>query len=858
MTFKNTLICAFLFLYYGTSALAKQPLKAAINDDSLSYRQAATLINVLAHTDLAIRFDYAKKYAYGKATLHLKPYFYATDSLILDAKGMDIARVALISKKDTLALAYNYNKQQLRIQLDKTYQAGQKYLVFIEYTAKPDELPSKGNQAITNDKGLYFINPDGKDLNKPTQIWTQGQIQATSCWLPTIDQPNQKMTTQISMTVANKYVTLSNGKLIKQRKLKDSLRTDTWRMDLPHAPYLVMMAVGDFKIYRDKSKLQAKKRRSIPVDYYLEPTYAPFAKQIFGNTPEMILFFGNKLGVPFPWNKYAQIVVRDYVSGAMENTTATLHGEFVQQTAREMVDGYNESIIAHELMHHWFGDYTTSRSWGQLSLNESFAAFAEIMWDEYKYGSAKAAITKEKKLRNYLVSMAGNAGNSPALIRSYFQNPSEMFDRISYDKGACILYMLRDQLGEKAFYQGLKLFLTQHAFKPVQADQLRLAFEEITGQDLSAFFDQWFFTGGHPILLVTTAYDHGQTIVTIKQMQDKKVQRFALPIVIDTYIAGRKTRHYFTMQKTSQQSFVLPFSEKPDLIVFDPEKILVSDVIHHKTAAEYIHQFDQSKQYIHRLEALEYAFSHLKTEEKASKVIQDALKDPDFQMRLFALQKIDAKNSFLLLPACEFIIEKIAETDANTLVRAAALSVLSFNETNKNRYEPLFRAGLKADSYAIVAASLIALASQDSTACLTKAQQLQAQASGKLLQVIATLYADYPNQERISYLETILKGGDRNKIYFTLSPYLSFMARINHTDSIKRGIDLVQTLCAQKKNEGMNQDIAEIFRRIETGKQALAEAASDRPLDKSMYLDQVLLWRQAADNLTIPLSGVRN
>ena len=286
------------------------------------YRSTAPKINDLIHTKLDVKFDYKKRYMYGREWVTIKPHFYPTDSLRLDAQGMDIKSLSLVKNGKNIPLKYTYDGLSLAIKLDKEYKNNENYTLYIDYTAKPDELKVKGSAAITDAKGLYFINPDSTEKDKPVQIWTQGELQSSSAWFPTIDRPNQKTTDEISMTVPAKYVTLSNGRLAAQKKNADGTRTDTWKMELPHSPYLFMMAVGNFKIYKDKW-------RDKEVSYYLEPKYAPYAKEIFGHTPEVMEFYSNILGVDYPWNKYAQIVVRDYVSGAMENTTATLHGSYV-------------------------------------------------------------------------------------------------------------------------------------------------------------------------------------------------------------------------------------------------------------------------------------------------------------------------------------------------------------------------------------------------------------------------------------------------------------------------------------------------------------------------------------------------
>ncbi|WP_432328455.1 M1 family metallopeptidase [Mucilaginibacter sp. P25] len=290
------------------------------------YRAVPTKINDLIHTKLDVRFDYKKRYLYGKEWVTLKPHFYPTDSLRLDAKGMDLKNISVVKNGKNVPLKFTYQDSlSVAIKLDKVYRNNESYTIYIDYTAKPNELKAKGSAAINDAKGLYFINPDGTEKDKPTQIWTQGETESSSAWFPTIDKPSQKTTEEITMTVPAKYVTLSNGKLTAQKTNADGTRTDTWKQELPHSPYLFMMAVGDFKIYKDKWKDKE-------VSYYLEPKYAPYAKEIFGFTPEAIDFYSKTLGVDFPWVKYSQIVVRDYVSGAMENTSATLHGEYVQAT----------------------------------------------------------------------------------------------------------------------------------------------------------------------------------------------------------------------------------------------------------------------------------------------------------------------------------------------------------------------------------------------------------------------------------------------------------------------------------------------------------------------------------------------
>src|SRR6266700_88469 len=380
-----------------TSFLQAQPGEASKDTTwKKIYRESAPRINDLVHTKLEARFDYDKSYMYGKAWITLKPHFYATDSLALDAKGMDIHKVAVLKGGTMTTLKYDYDGWILNIHLDKTYKGGENYTVFIDYTSKPNELKVKGSAAITDAKGLYFINPKGEEKDKPTQVWTQGETESNSVWIPIIDKPDQRTTDEIIMTVPAKYVTLSNGKMVSQVKNADGTRTDTWKMELPHAPYLFFMGIGEYSVIKDAYKGKE-------VSYYVEKEFAPEARKIFGYTPEMIAFYSRILGVDFPWAKYAQIIGRDYVSGAMENTTATLHQESAQQDARELVDrNIWEDVIAHELFHQWFRDLVTTESWSNITLNESFADYSETLWNTYRYGKDAGDEHIEENREGYL------------------------------------------------------------------------------------------------------------------------------------------------------------------------------------------------------------------------------------------------------------------------------------------------------------------------------------------------------------------------------------------------------------------------------------------------------------------------
>jgi len=761
-----------------TILLHAQPSAPKDTSWKTAYRETSTLINDLVHTRLDVKFDYSKSYLNGKAWITLKPHFYTTDSLLLDAKGMDIRKVAMVTGATTKDLKYKYDGMQLNITLDKAYKGGESYTVYIDYTAKPDELKSEGSAAITDAKGLYFVNPRGEEKDKPTQIWTQGETEASSVWFPTIDKPNQKTTEEIYMTVPAKYVTLSNGKLVSQKKNADGTRTDYWKMDLPHAPYLFFMGVGDFAVIKDQWKGKE-------VSYYVEKEYAPVARGIFGHTPEMIEFFSKFTGVDYPWVKYSQIVGRDYVSGAMENTTATLHQESAQQDARELVDGNRwESTIAHELFHQWFGDYVTTESWSNLTLNESFANYSEVLWDEYKYGKDAGAEQNYNDMQGYLQSNSG----AKDLVRFHYRDKEDMFDAVSYNKGGRILHMLRNYVGDAAFSKALNNYLTTNKFKSAEAHQLRLAFEEVTGRDLNWYFNQWYFSNGNPSVDIDYVYDDaaGKVNVIVKQTQ-KSGKIFRLPLAIEVYNGSQKVR-YNVWSDAAVDTFTFNYSKRPDLVNVDADKVMLWTKKDNKTLDNYLHQYKYAGNYLDRREAIDYASKH-QDDPKAVALLKTAMNDNYHGLRSFAVGKLDLKKENIKKEA-EPVLVNLAKTDKKATVRAAAIRMLG--EYKNATFAPIFKNAVNDSSYTVAGTALDALADVDPAAALALAKQLQAKPTkGQLKSAIVTAFVKSGDESMAEKIISEFNNMNLQEQFDGANELATYLAAITNTENVKKGVDAI-------------------------------------------------------------------
>ena len=768
---RNNILKFLLVLFFPVAVSAQSA------SDSV-YRAFAEKVNDLVHTKLEARFDYEKSYMYGKVWITLTPHFYSVDSLTLDAKGMDIKAVGLVKGTVTAPAKYTYNGRQIFIKLDKTYQKGQQYKVYIDYTAKPDELDKGGSAAISDNKGMYFINPKGIDKEKPTQIWTQGETESTSAWCPTIDKPNQKCTQEFFLIVPQKYVSLSNGKLLQQQKNADGTRTDYWKMELPHSPYLFFIGIGDYAVIKDTYKGKE-------VSYYVEKEYAPVARKIFGNTPDMIAFFEKLTGVNYPWVKYSQMTARDYVSGAMENTTATLHQESAQQDARQLLDGNEwESTIAHELFHHWFGDYVTAKSWSNLTVNESFANFSQVLWDEFKYGKDAGDAENYKNMEQYLGSPEDAKKN---LVRFYYKDREDMFDLVSYQKGGRILNMLRIFLGEEAFSKGLNLYLNTYKFDNADANQLRLVFEDVSGKDLNWFFNQWYFSSGHPKLNITYSYNSADKKTTVNVKQTQPNATFILPVAIDVYVGGKKTRHEIWVTE-KDQTFSFPVSSQPDLVNFDGNKILLCEKTESgKSLANYIFQYKNAGLYLDRREAIA-ACAAAQDSAVAVDLLKTALRDKYFELRSFAINALDLKKE-TVKQAVETTIFDLAKGDVKPTVKADALMALG--TYNKSIYSDLVARSVNDSSYSVAGAALNVLTSVDSAKAYNEAKKLsQATAKGKLSQAICNAFAMAGKPEDVDYVMNRYNKLPLSDEKFELSQMITYYAiQLKDTDKVKKIVD---------------------------------------------------------------------
>ncbi len=747
-------------LFLGSCAVKKpapnpivlKPLKITTKNKEVRERPSQE-IDIL-HTELNVSFDWQKHLCFGREKIIFTAYHYPTDSFIVDAKNFTFKNVQLFKNGKEFAFRKRNNTSHLKIYLHQSITNQDTLALTFNYTAQPDKNISNGSAAIKDDKGLYFINTDKKEPFKPTQLWTQGETESNSNWFATIDKPHEKMTFDINITVADSLTTLSNGTLIRQQK-KGTARTDYWRVEKPMSAYLVMMAIGQFKKTIDKDY------KGKEVSYYLENNYHPFAKNIFKHTPEMIEFFSNKVGYDYPWGKYAQVVVRDFVSGAMENTSATLHGAFVQKDDRELIDKQNDGIVAHELFHHWFGDLVTCASWSHLTLNEGFATFGEQLWFGHKYGKTAELLKKYNSMKSYL---RYSKRNDKPIIRFHYNDKEELFNPITYQKGARVLNLLRFAVGENTFFTGIKNYLKNHEFSTAQIENLRFEMEKVSGRDLRKFFQQWFHKGGHPVIEVKKNEDKSELVII--QTQTKNVFEFPFQYrvndeIVTVQIKKQKTKIKLTPTQVNSRLYL------------DPNCLFIGKIVNElydkKSVTDY---YAGASNLVEKMRILDASSGKkdqtINEEQMLLSAVNDKLPEVSYQ----AMKKIDWENEQNITRAKEDL-KRIANFSTHSNQKSQAIYILG------GLADPLlekdFSSWSQAKSYQVAAAGLYGLKKVNPSRATEKASPSADTAKSALFKEICNVYATEADSNNEYFSKQLMHrfGTERNHLISTYEIWAS-------------------------------------------------------------------------------------
>ena len=541
--------CYGLDAGWGAAAMAAREPFRLTGDRPVWGRDRAYKVE---HLRLDLAFDLKRRSVAGTAMIRIRPRHDGLREAVLDAVELDVASV---TDGDGNDLAWSTGDRTLRVNLGRARRASQPVTIVVSYSATPR-------------RGLYFNQPDEGYPTRPEQIWTQGQAEDSACYFPCLDFPGEKFTSEAHLTVPAAWFALSNGRLdsvTEDRRRK--AKTYHWLQERPHPAYLITVAAGEFDEVRAKAG-------DVPVQYYGAPGSAPALRRAFGRTPEMVTFFAEKIGTPYPWAKYATVAVADFIFGGMENTSATtmtdtlLHDERAHDDVLEQCD----SITAHELAHQWFGDLLTCREWSHGWLNESFATYFDALFVEHHRGWDAFRYNILQKAEIYL--QEDSASYRRPIVENVYREPIDVFDRHLYERGSVVLDMLRYNLGDDLWWTAVQHYVRKHAEQDVLTHDLQRAIEEATGRNMDGFFAQWVWKGGHPEFKATYAWDAKQRLATVGLTQTQTPDEtltsiYQTPIEIAFMVDGKFDRH--TVQVTdAAHSFVFRLAGEPEFVSIDP------------------------------------------------------------------------------------------------------------------------------------------------------------------------------------------------------------------------------------------------------------------------------------------------
>jgi len=557
----------------------------------------------LQHSKIALRFDLDQKRVLGEVTHSLSILRGGSTKVFFDSVGLTIQSVTL----NRAAIKFETSADKLIVPLPAAAKAGDKFEIVIRYEGKPA-------------KGMYFILPDKDYPERPRQIWTQGESEDTRYYLPTYDYPNDRLTTETILTVPASWITVSNGKLMNVSEDGKGLKTWYWKESVPSSTYLITVVAGEFDEITDTW-------HGIPVTYYAPKGRGDRLPLNYGRTPAMMELFSKKFGVDYPWEKYAQVMVDDFVAGGMENSSATTNNSSSlvhPKLAPEYFTG-EDDLISHELGHQWFGDLVTCKDWGDIWLNEGFATFLEAVWTEAHYGKDQADYERWNNAREWFES--NSLWNKP-IVRHDFDDSSE-FDGNAYNKAGWVLYMLREQTGEDAFYRGLKYYLEVNRGKSVVTADLAKAIEESAHVNVDQFFSQWLYGAGAPKFDLSYTYDgeKHQVMLTVKQIQrvEGRVGLFRVPVEVAITTGSGPKLYNFTVSK-DKQTFPLPAESAPLMVLFDKGGHILKSAEFHKEKKEWLYQVKSATDLADRADAV-VALGKMKNDDEVVAVLGDVLRN---------------------------------------------------------------------------------------------------------------------------------------------------------------------------------------------------------------------------------------
>lgn len=677
---------------------------------------------------LRLRFHPRRGEVLGQETITLVPFHNHFQSFYLNSVGLTIDRVSLTAEGEasrapsadapaitqplrklpsSQTLKFRLAPRRLNIELPRAYLAGSRLRLRIVYHGFPQA-------------GLTFINPSRYYPHRPAEVWSQGESIFNRDWFPCWDYPNDKATSETITTVPSGQVVVSNGHLAGIQKHAGEVTYD-WVESVPHSSYLISIAVGPWA--RFTQYLQEPQGKALPVETFV-PRYVSRARAMrsFGLTPDMIAWYQQETGVRYPYGKYAQTAVHNFTEGGMENISATTQTEWTLHSRRSGLDTSSQSLVAHELAHQWFGDLVTTRDWASIWLNEGFASFMDATYTQHHNGenAYRWAIYQDQiqaqseDLHQYL----------RPIVDYHYRYPEQVFDAATYLKGASVLDMLRNVLGNRLFWLSLHHYLVSHRAGVAGVHDLMAAIRQASGENLDWFFHEWLFRGGLPHYAVQARWSAAQKqeIVTVTQTQtrDSVQPLFRMPVELAFYGPGpQTTRRRVMMAAVRRQSFAITLAFKPRIVDFDPNDIIDKQLTFIKTPGELILQAVLDPNMMSRHWAVRQMAKMPPTPQITTGLAAVLAHDNYWAVRAAAAHalKKSLADSQTRTMARTALLQALASSQAQprSEVRTAAAAALASVASRPQVFAALRQAFQQDPSYAVEGAAAVSLAAGNSS-----------------------------------------------------------------------------------------------------------------------------------------------
>ncbi len=751
---KNFILCLFLLSSFGLSA---QNTYNSYLKDAVTSREHALDITKMV---VEVSFEPEKGLVKGKVSHQFTVLQQKVDSVFFDAPAINIQMASLNNKPTKFTLV----KTGVWVIPDKPLSWDQKGEITFMYEATPR-------------KGIYFI---GWNLPEPTvkdpfavrkQIWTQGQGVDNRYWIPMYDDMNDKFITETVTTFDKNYQVLSNGKLISKKENKNGTLTWHYALSKPHAGYLLMLGIGKYAVATSKSK------SGVPLNYYYYPEFADRMEPTYRYTPMMIDFLEEQTGIPYPWESYSQIMVQDFLYGAMENTSATVFGDFFNVDPRAFLDRNYIGVNCHEMTHQWFGDYITARDGRDAWMQESFATFypkqlsrvldGEEEWDWQRRQHQNSAVEAGKK-DNFAVR---HTSGGTARV---------------YPKGASVISMLEYVLGPEQWKRALNHYLKNHAYANVECNDLQQAIKDKLGLNLDWFFDEWILRGGEPHYRVhyeNLIYENGSngTEIAVEQIQktDETVHYFKMPVVLEVhYTDGTMDAVNETMDKAFEVVKINnPKKKKIAFVLFDPNSNIVKQVSFKKSFEELQEQIEIAPHYIDRYDAA-VALREVELDQKREVLIEALKREKHYGIINELISQLAEDKNASSINYLQGLSKYPKAAMRDHLFKSVSIT---------DTWKPFFEAALTDSSYDVVKTALEKLSNQypDQTEKYLAATK----------DVFGMNHAVKMKWLEISYLRNGKKLEDMEKLVFYASPNYEFRTRVLAFGVLKTTNYLNQNLC---------------------------------------------------------------